>query len=608
MRRRTNAKTPISLCLTLAFTAGQAAGLSTNEVVTITGDLLPDGLTTVSPFDAPALNDQGKVLYRASVAGPGTGTFGLIEDISGGPITALATNGDVPAGSATGLDLQFVFFQMNNLGLSAAGSTVTGTFTQVLLKMPPATTLAEVGDTLPSSTDTFNNIHGGNQGFALGDGGHLAFTSLIGTGGSSTSGMFRVNPDNSITELVRVGDATPSGDGTFDDFWRLGGQEIDGVSINASGEVAFRAKLAGTSLGNSDNTGIYKTDGTAITKIVRDRDPIPGGPSGQRFSDARFTPAFNDAGQAAFDIAVTGTGISSSNNEAIYVGDGTTLTEITQKGDAPPEGNGVIFDLYSPNLNSNGDVAFLADITGTSGGVADNRGIYVGDGVAIKKIAREGDTEPTGDGIFSSFAFLQHPLINDREQVAFIANLSGTTGGTSDSEAIYFYDPTEGLMEVVRKGDSLSGSTITDLQFRTNSFRNTPDSVGGLNDKGQLGYYFALADGRKGVAIWSYLLAGDTDGDGDIDDADLGAAFANYTGPLTPGTGSKTAADGDTDGDGDVDDADLGAAFAGYTGPLGPAPASVPEPASLAMLCLGALATSSRPRRARARRGAGSGL
>ena len=46
--------------------------------------------------------------------------------------------------------------------------------------------------------------------------------------------------------------------------------------------------------------------------------------------------------------------------------------------------------------------------------------------------------------------------------------------------------------------------------------------------------------------------AGDVDGDGDVDQADLGALLANFGQQVPPGTG------GDLDGDGDVDQSDLG--------------------------------------------------
>ena len=88
------------------------------------------------------------------------------------------------------------------------------------------------------------------------------------------------------------------------------------------------------------------------------------------------------------------------------------------------------------------------------------------------------------------------------------------------------------------------------------------------------------------LTTYKVVIPGDTNGDGDIDDSDLGTILANYTGPIE--NAGKTFEQGDTDFDGDVDDSDLGTALAGYTGPL--SPASVPEPASAALIALGGLA------------------
>ncbi len=77
--------------------------------------------------------------------------------------------------------------------------------------------------------------------------------------------------------------------------------------------------------------------------------------------------------------------------------------------------------------------------------------------------------------------------------------------------------------------------------------------------------------------------AADLDGDGDVDDADYGLLFASYTGPDNGPPGNP---DADLDQDGDVDDADYALAFATFTGPGGAA--TVPEPASIALLLTGA--------------------
>lgn len=74
-------------------------------------------------------------------------------------------------------------------------------------------------------------------------------------------------------------------------------------------------------------------------------------------------------------------------------------------------------------------------------------------------------------------------------------------------------------------------------------------------------------------------IGGDADGDGDVDNTDIGIVFGNFTGP---GSFGKLWVDGDFDGDGDVDNSDIGVAFGNFTGPA-------PEPTSLGLIAMGSL-------------------
>jgi hypothetical protein len=98
-------------------------------------------------------------------------------------------------------------------------------------------------------------------------------------------------------------------------------------------------------------------------------------------------------------------------------------------------------------------------------------------------------------------------------------------------------------------------------------------------------------------------VPGDADGDGDADLDDIGIWATNFTGSLAPGSGTGTLGTGDFDGDKDVDLDDQGIWASNFTGSLAPggvataALAAVPEPASLSLLALGAIATLARRRR-----------
>ena len=91
-------------------------------------------------------------------------------------------------------------------------------------------------------------------------------------------------------------------------------------------------------------------------------------------------------------------------------------------------------------------------------------------------------------------------------------------------------------------------------------------------------------------------LPSDFDGDGDVDNADIGLAVGNFTG--SSGTGMSYW-DGDIDHDGDVDNADIGYVAGSFTGAMPSSSQSppVPEPATLVLLALGGMAILRRHRK-----------
>ena len=109
-----------------------------------------------------------------------------------------------------------------------------------------------------------------------------------------------------------------------------------------------------------------------------------------------------------------------------------------------------------------------------------------------------------------------------------------------------------------------------------------------------------LTDQKSYIIEVEGILDGDTDGDYDVDNADLGRAAGNFTG--SGGSIFMTRADGDMDGDGDIDNADLGVIVGAFTGAMANLSSasvsepSVPEPGSILLLGMGGLVLLRRQR------------
>jgi len=215
-------------------------------------------------------------------------------------------------------------------------------------------------------------------------------------------------------------------------------------------------------------------------------------------------------------------------------------------------------------------------------------GSYSGSGDAgTGTVIMEGDLKPgSSPGVM---AFGGSLVFGGASTLAI--ELGGTTPNTEHDTLLVFGDATLGGtldLSLINGFTPMPYDTFNVIE--TNGLTGRFDQVTGVGIGGGQG--LAVTYDAFKVVVTAALL-GDTDLDGDVDDADLGTSFSQYTGPVGA-AGGKTWADGDTDGDGDVDDADLGNSFAGYTGPLGPN--NVPEPTTCAVLGLGVLLTLRRTR------------
>jgi hypothetical protein len=116
-------------------------------------------------------------------------------------------------------------------------------------------------------------------------------------------------------------------------------------------------------------------------------------------------------------------------------------------------------------------------------------------------IARKGDTAPGAEsGVNLSSFYNTKVVINNNGQVAFLANLTGTGVTSGNDSGLYLSDGNE-TIQAARKGNTLAGSTVSSLSSVDYFIPSWPGK--GFNDYGQIAYQATLADGRSGVFLFT---------------------------------------------------------------------------------------------------------
>jgi hypothetical protein len=221
------------------------------------------------------------------------------------------------------------------------------------------------------------------------------------------------------------------------------GCRLDSSPSTGAEEVAATDQFAG------DPWGLYVALGDMDPTLALTGNPAPAGGT----FGGLGAPTLNDAGQVAFVTNLTG----GSAQAGVFLGTPGALQAVALQGAAAPSG-GTYAAFNPPVLGGAGQVAFRADLIGGSS----VSGLFVGTPGAVQTAALQGAPAP-GGGTYATFT---PPQLNTPGQIAFLAALAGAGVDATNDLGLYAGSPGT-LAKVVRKGDPVDVDPGPGVDLRT---------------------------------------------------------------------------------------------------------------------------------------------
>lgn len=438
------------------------------------GDAAPEiggGITIGALSDnfSPALNPNGRIAFRATLAGPGVSATNDMAMWSGPP---------------TSLSL-----------MAREGGTAPGPW------VPGFMTFASFD---PPLLNSFNQV---------------CFFGTTNASPSPDSGIW-IGAPGSLSTAVFEGDPAPdTGPGiSFLDFTPAS------VRVNGPGQIAFLATVTGPGVGGANNLGLWAGTPGSVHLMAREGNAAPGQDDDDPSPGVFFAmedPVLNDTGAVSFRGFLGGPGVTTDTDFGVWRGLALGVTNLIMlEGGAVldlPIGHTynnleALFGNGFPRLDAANRVAFRARLAGPTITAANDVAIVsLNDLGALHIIAREGDAVPdVPAGV--TFAALQglpaaavSPVMNGAGQLAFLATLTGTGVTFANDLAIFATDPFGVMHLVVREGQTIE---VAPGNFRTISLLRPITGTGGnngrnssFNDSGQLVFRADFSDGTAGILV-----------------------------------------------------------------------------------------------------------
>jgi hypothetical protein len=281
---------------------------------------------------------------------------------------------------------------------------------------------------------------------------------------------------------------------------------LDAPVLNNAGQTTFRSYLAGPGVvTNVNNLGRWSEGSGSLALVARRGSTMPGLPAGV-VNNGLDEAGLNNAGESVFYTQLSGSGVNSSNNQAIWSEGSGSLSMVVRRGNPVPGMPGVTFDgiFAAGAINNAGQSVIVAGLSSDPPPVGfGGDSVWLADSGNLTLIARRGTHAPgTPSGVnfedfggWSSLNEAGHALLN--------VLLSGTGVDVSNDQALFLRDRVGNLTPVFRFGNQAPG-TITGTVF---ALKQELGLARVLNNAGQVASVQGLAgpgvDSTNDFGIWA---------------------------------------------------------------------------------------------------------
>jgi hypothetical protein len=346
--------------------------------------------------------------------------------------------------------------------------------------------IATIGEPVPHGGTTVGNF----EHMAINNRGDISFGAYLSQGGE---GMFSTRGAR-LTEIAYTGGTAPGG-GTFDTFGLCGGP----TAISPSGEIAFSFALVpfNPNLSFGVNCGLYRysQDHQTVTPVLAPY--VTPAPTGGKFIGTGNAAGLRANGDLVFNgVVPSAAGLNGSDGQGVFLAGNRGIARIVAPGDPAPGGGPFDFTL-NPAINDGGDIAFGAHVGGETcylqapGFCAESIYLREAQDGRILSIAHQGQTIPAYAG-GGKFRYAFGAVINNSSEIVFIGGLSET----DDQFGVFLWSRGM-ILKVARPGDTMpGGGKFATAAFYTGNY--------GINERGQVSFAARLANGERGVYVWSH--------------------------------------------------------------------------------------------------------